>query len=44
MFYRLNVFSIEVPPLRERSEDIPLLGEYFARRLAEKAGCSPADI
>jgi PAS domain S-box-containing protein len=38
LFYRLNVFPIEVPPLRERKEDIPLLVEYFIDRYATKAG------
>ena len=38
LFYRLNVFPIEVPPLRERKEDIPLLVQYFAERYASKAG------
>jgi DNA-binding NtrC family response regulator len=38
LFYRLNVFPIEVPPLRERQEDIPLLVEYFIDRYASKAG------
>src|SRR5262245_54365494 len=38
LFYRLNVFPIEVPPLRHRLEDIPLLVEYFIGRYATRAG------
>jgi len=38
LFYRLNVFPINVPPLRNRKEDIPLLVQYFVDRYASKAG------
>jgi formate hydrogenlyase transcriptional activator len=38
LFYRLNVFPIEVPALRERRSDIPLLVQYFIHRYATRAG------
>ena len=38
LFYRLNVFPIDLPPLRERKEDIPILVNYFVNRYATRTG------
>jgi DNA-binding NtrC family response regulator len=35
LFYRLNVYTIEVPPLRDRREDIPLIAEFYLKRFSE---------
>jgi DNA-binding NtrC family response regulator len=38
LYYRLNVIPIEIPPLRERPEDIPVLAEYFIRKHEQRTG------
>lgn len=38
LFYRLNVIAIEIPPLRERMEDLPLLVEHFVKKFSDKGG------
>jgi DNA-binding NtrC family response regulator len=42
LFYRLNVVRIDLPPLRERSEDIPLLATYFAQKFARPGEATPS--
>src|SRR5438046_8205921 len=44
LFYRLNVISIVLPPLRNRPGDIPLLSEGFLRRAAENSGEAPRSL
>lgn len=43
LYYRLNAFTINVPPLRERSEEIPILVKHFMQQFSEKYDCSPAE-
>jgi DNA-binding NtrC family response regulator len=44
LFYRLNVISLELPPLRNRKEDIPLLANHYLKFYAEENGFTPLDL
>lgn len=44
LFFRINVITLEVPPLRERSEDIPALATHLLARLAQREGSAPRSI
>jgi len=44
LFYRLNVLPLEVPPLRQRREDVPLLAAYFLKATADRLGKDPCHL
>ncbi|HJW42818.1 MAG TPA: sigma-54 dependent transcriptional regulator [Geothrix sp.] len=44
LYYRLNILQIELPPLRERPEDLPVLAEHFIRRSCQKLGKPPMQL
>jgi len=44
LFYRLNVITIDLPPLRQRKNDVPLLAQHFAQKFADENGKPPLHI
>ena len=44
LYYRLNGFTLKMPPLRERTEEIPILSQHFMRKVAAKYECNPLPI
>jgi two-component system response regulator AtoC len=44
LYYRLNIFAVKIPPLRERSEDIPVIAGEYVREFAQKYGKAVASI
>jgi len=44
LYYRLNGFTLRMPPLRERTEEIPILSQHFMRKVAAKYECDPLSI
>ena len=44
LYYRLNGFTVKMPPLRERTEEIPILSQHFMRKVSIKYECAPLPI
>jgi DNA-binding NtrC family response regulator len=44
LYYRLNGFTVKMPPLRERTDEIPILSQHFMRKVAAKYDCAPLPI
>lgn len=44
LYYRLNGFTVKMPPLRERTEEIPILAKHFIRKVSTRYGCNPLPL